>query len=246
MASQSYPGFESGDMTLFDVPPPAVPEQALRQERLSSIFHNHGFFPESYDELTRATILQSFEHTRHPAVEHLGEIFIHQKKAETEDPAAAVRSVTRSMIGYATEAQRNLHFAAEAKSTIEEAATTQPQFTSLAHVPDLVDPHVEGSVRGYGQLVRYHDLSMYPQLEAAGLEPLKMNYTAKHPDPVTGRRIHDVLAQVRLYDGVKLAQATTAGQLRRYEFWTGQLKQAALHPYAKPLANAALHDLRAD
>lgn len=246
MTSLLQVGFEPGDPSLMDVAPSLLPEQAMRAERLASIFHNYGFFPESYEELSRATTLQGFERVRHPAYVHLGEVFTHQKRAATGDPKAAVRRITGDMSRYATEAQRNFHFAAEAKATIEVAATEQPHFTSLAHIPDLVDPYIDGVARGYGQLVRYHDLSMYPQLTTPNVNPLKLDYTARHPDPVTARRIQEVLSQVRLYNGIGLARATAAGQLRRYEFWTNHLQEAALHPYAKVIARKALQELHVD
>jgi hypothetical protein len=223
-----------------------LPENPSRAERLAAIYQNYGFYPESLDELTRATALQAFDHLRHPAVRHLGEIFTRQNRptTATDDPAAAVRSVTRTMIDYATTAKRNVHFVGEAQRTLQRAATELPGLTALKNIPDLVDRHVNGSARAVGQMVRFHALSSYAELTNRGIEPLKLNYTAKDPDEVTAARLNEVLGRTRLNEGIQLARAALDNQYYRYAFWYAQLQDAANHPYAAAITHEALDGLR--
>ena len=223
----------------------ATPEQASRAERLASIFENYGFYPESLEELTRATALQGFGHVSHPAVSHLGEVFIHQSKptTETNDPAAAVRSVTRTMANYALGAKSNMHFAREAYRILLEAVPHTSNLTTLANITELVDRHIDGSSRQCGQIVRHHDLSTYDDRLAEGVEPLKLNYTAKHPDGVTKSRLDSVLGSLRLYQGIDLARATLEDQFNRYKYWRSQLEDATNHPYARAIAQETVEKL---
>jgi|GEM_PF-3653078 len=233
------------EATLFDVEKRPPPDRANRAERLDTIFDNYGFYPETPRELNEAFALTGYGDDPHAVNRHLAEIYNHQnsEKTKTEDPAAAVRSVTSGYIGFASTAKANIHFARESWVALNENRGLISNFTSLAKTPGFVNPDDEASARGYGQLVRFHDLSNYSNLVSEGIDPLSINYTLRHPDALASERLATVLSSVRFTEGLKLAVATGKAQEQRFKFWTEQLRSAQRHMIARPLATTALKKL---
>lgn len=230
---------------LFDMETKLSADQASRAERLGTIFENYGFYPETPRELNEAFTLAGYGDDRYAVNRHLGEIYAHQnnEKTKTEDPAAAVRSVTSGYVGYARAAKANVHFARESWIALNENRGLITNFTSLANTPGFVKPYDEASARGYGQLVRFHDLSDYRNLVEKGIDPLRINYTLKHPDAVASERIAAVLSDVRYNEGLRLAAVTGKAQEKRFIFWIEQLRNAQKHMIAGPIAAVALKRL---
>lgn len=237
----------TSEATLFDVEKRLSPDQASRAERLETIFDNYGFYPETPRELNEAFALTGYGDDPHAVNRHLAEIYNHQnsEKTKTEDPAAAVRSVTSGYIGFASTAKANIHFAHESWLSLNENRGLTANFTSLAKTPGFVNPDDEASARGYGQLVRFHDLSNYSKLVSEGIDPLGINYTLRHPDALASERLATVLSSLRFNEGLKLAGATGKAQEKRFIFWIEQLSNAQKHMVAGPVARVALKRLGA-
>jgi hypothetical protein len=238
------PNTSAPEATLFDVVD-IDPTPSTRAERLYAVKEKLGFYPETFRELTEATTLISYPEDPNIVNRHLGEIFVHQDRptTQTDDPRAAIRSVTQEFAEYAAASRSNVFFATDCRDMLVDKKPLVSPLTSLANVPGLVQPLVEASARGYGQLVRHRDLSCYEDLLNEGVEPLKLRYTSNNPDLATMDRIAAVLTQVRYIDGLKLVESVIKNQRHRQEFWTGQLLAARRHTVAKPVAEAALKKL---
>ncbi len=126
-------------------------------ERLRVVRDVAGFYPTTHGELTIATDLKDRLDTVAGCAGYLNGILLHQLNANTEDPEAAVRSVTNQIVGYAGKARADKFFLTELDREMRESQTDHRAAMGSAELHS-----------GLGQFVRY---TIY------GISPKKIAWT---------------------------------------------------------------------
>ncbi|RTK95094.1 hypothetical protein EKI60_01410 [Candidatus Saccharibacteria bacterium] len=239
--------------TLFDaLPEPRLmePDELTTLERMEVMRQDYGFMPTTRDELNAAIGLVGFETTPGGTARHLNEILLHQKRAVTNDPAQAVRSVTAEYDGFARRAQSD----------------HQGLINLQGDVRELMNPRVSigedaGSNSALRQLVRFMDLDAYTLTKGEvwpGFDPLKKaarvrgkqgarmivdRYSASEMDEEVETHVRDVLAATTVGQTRVLVDRAVADQARRLDFWVSKLRESRNHGIARPIADRALAHL---
>ncbi len=233
---------------------PVVPDTLDIPQRLLAVQSAAGFFPTTRRELHEAMTLFDYAHKPAGAAGHLNEILLHQQKAQTHDPTAAVRSVVSEYAAYAKKARND---EAQQRTLREEMGDVSGNvLRSLGNAVVRAGLHT-----GIGQLVRFHDLRAiahgskdvptgFSPLDGLGnkrstgkKEPAADPYTILQPDAIVRSRIDDVLKTTRLWGGRLLVVAAQDDQANRRAFWTERLKESRSHLSARLIADAALENL---
>lgn len=224
-----------------------------RDERVEIVRSEHGFTPTNLQELQEAFSLKAFPVRRGGAANHLNEVLRHQQKArakheaaaaeladligmETEplidiDPEAAVRSITKSYIGFYRDAQRGFNAIADANEQLQEVDNPNLLLTDVLH-----------SRTGLGYLARYlvlNKISASPSSNISVIDPYTVEYFGsvfRQPDEVVGV----LLDKVAVRQGRKLLPDAAKEQLNRFNFWEGHLEQVKRHHVVRGMATHAL------
>jgi hypothetical protein len=239
-------------MTPTETIPRSKEPQVGLEDRLYSLRESAGFLGTSRDEVNAAFGLLDEGSIVIATARHLNEIYRHQQKADTADPAAAVRSVTQQYVSYANKARHDYTFL---------------QFLDAnVHNPDLVNHRLSldeiGAEDGVSQLTRFIDLSTYASRQTAEgmlLNPLEAEgrviigrkktnaydpYTTGAPTALGKERI-DQVSDMPVVDAIKILPAALQDQKKRWEFWEIALKGANVYPHSRVIAKAALETLGA-
>ena len=213
-------------------------------DRLRTIRDIHGFMPTSKTEINGAFGLLPFMETPGGAAKHLNEILLHQKKARTDTPDAAVRSVTREYAGYA----------AKARADGSNLVYLRQELADLDDASNLKTLQSVGIQTGLPQFVRYYDLSRLANDGTVVVSPFTKRsdgkasaldpYTAPQPTKEMKLHMDKVAATTRVWDARKVVEGMISDQHNRFGFWTARLREARAHTLAAPVATAALQQLK--
>lgn len=221
-------------------------------ERLLVAHDVAGFYPTTHRELTVVTDLKDMLSTEAGGAILLGTIYGHQKKAATDDPAAAVRAVTREMSAYALKARADLTALLSLEEELDGKGTDKRRLMGKMDLPT-------GPMSGVGQFVREYDLNLLADplvSEDLPFDPLKGHtraddnradafdrYTAAAPSPEVRQRIESVLETTSLGRARARLEPAIEGQQSRGRFWSNRLMEAQYNRDARPIAAKALDSL---
>lgn len=202
-------------------------EQMDRYARIDMLENVEGFIPTSRREITEATGLQSVIGRPGGAAKHFAEVVKHQNKANTRDPLAAARRITREYIGWAQDARVSVQ-ALESLAT-ELADDVNPTLI-LDRVLEVDDPRML-------PFLRFSDLSMLKQdgkPDGIGYDPLAVNYSTDNNgimfylgESISKWRVQQVRRQLPTASGHEAA---------RFDFWTARLTEVKNHyPILRPI-----------
>lgn len=242
--------------SLFEAPKPPVdqrillPEELTALERLEVMNETQGFLPTTRDELNTATAVVAFDDIPGKTARHLNDVLQHQRKARTDMPEQAVRSITAEFAG----------FAQRARSDHQGLANLQEDIRLLDYPFASLSEEI-GDNRAVRQLVRFVDLQAYTKSagqESPGFDVLKRAarvrglesartiidvYSVDELDPAVKTHIDEVLAGITVGRSRELVAKAVAEQQKRLEFWIKHLQQSRQHSLARPIAERALRDL---
>lgn len=235
----------TSDPTLFDVPAPETDRQVGLYDRLNTVYEVAGFYPTSRTEINEAFGLLDGGSVLVATARHLNEIHRHQQKADTDDPAAAVRSVTNLYAAYAQKARADLTFLS--------------MLSVELHDPNLVNYRQSlqelGVQDGMSQFARFMDLralSARQTTDGLLVDPLATGkrekrdafdpYTSTTPAPDVLHRL-EVARKASVQETRAMLPAVVADQAARRDFWVRALEGAARYRVSRPVAIAALESL---
>jgi hypothetical protein len=215
-------------------------------ERMQAVRGTANFLPTSRGEINEAFALLSFLHEPGKTARHLNEVLRHQQKSRTDDPAAAVRSITREYAGYARKARADCFNLTAMQQELDEYS--QNDGSKLRMLKDA------GRLTGTAQFVRHRDLSRLAgtgeqgivspfQTRSDGKRSALDPYTITEPTDEMTEHIAQELGSVRIWEAQKGIGAMITDQQNRFSFWTDRLREARAHSVALPVANAALQAL---
>ena len=209
--------------------------QLDRFDRLEMLDRVQGFLPTSPQEIVEATGLQSVIGRPGGAAKHLNEVAVHQKRAAKTDHNRALRSITRSYIG----------FAVDARQSVADLTDLQTELTEVLNPHLRLNRVFEPDQRGLLRFMRFFDLATITDEMskwAAGYDPLKVPYKADNPgimfyleQAMEQWRVHPVRA--------RLPQAI-ASETNREKFWTERLEEVHDHyPILRSIVEEGLDKL---
>jgi hypothetical protein len=211
-------------------------------DRLDITHRVAGFLPTTHRELNETMTLLDYIGKPSGTAAHLNEILIHQKKSVSEDPAAAVRSITNEYAGYIAKARMDKTQLGLFGDEIRLQRTTPSRTVNL-----------EALHSGLGQFARFVDLRAFAAkiggaalpanpLRAAqsGKNTSRDRYTVTIPDPEMRDRILAVVGKTPQKKAAAITAAAVVDQTNRIAFWTARLQESRRHMAARPIAYEAL------
>jgi hypothetical protein len=238
------------------VEPEVLPTLPL-DDRLRTVHEIAGFYGTSRREVNEAMGLLD-ETSPFGAAQHLNEVLQPQLKSVSEDPQAAVRSITDEYGAYARKARADV----TALGTLREELAYLHPVTGARDESRNNHPFAgidrDAVHTGLGQFVRYFDLATLS--EGTGkFDPFKFDnpgrkpdgtrrkaydqYTVAEPEPEVAAHIEEVLGRTRLYAAKLLTEAAIVNEQNRYGFWVGKLQESKRHLAARSVAVQALSKL---
>lgn len=213
-----------------------APLSALdRFERLDMLDRVQGFLPTSPVEVTEATGLQSFIGKPAGAAKHLNEVAWHQKKAATDDHNRALRSITRSYIGFAVDAQQSRVDLINLQTELVEVLNPQLRLNRV----------FEPNQRGLLAFMRFFDLATIADQQsnqALGYDPLEVDYNLENPGIMF--YLEQAMEQWRVHPVRKRLPNAITSEASRQQFWTERLEEVREHyPILRPIAEDGLSKL---
>jgi hypothetical protein len=196
-------------------------------DRLEKIKNIQGFLPTTYREISEAYALRNGGTDL-----HLDDILHHQESAQTDDPTKAVISVTNEYVSFFKAARLSLTHLNLLSIDIDDT-NNSPGLT-------LVD--ATGTTIGYGDLVRFIDLSRLvkdKEITQGEIDPLTVDYFLK-PSPQTVAHIMKVLRDLRISDARGIIPLAIDDQYKRALFWHERLDESRGQYLSRPIAEAAL------
>ncbi len=208
--------------------------------RLDTIQRTVGFLATDQRELNETLSLLAFPEAAGGSARHLNEILLHQQKARNknparvEDPARAVRHVTRDYARYFQSSLLNL---THLRLLNEEVEQTDNPFLNLKEAlgPD---------VAGFGALVRFIDLQKAAKqgVVEGEINPLRNEYTP-NPSPEMIEYISKRSQELSIGSIRDVVPLSIQDQEKRGQFWQQRLNESRRHALAQPIATAALAKL---
>lgn len=233
------------DPTLFDIPTSETERQVGLYDRLNTVYEVADFYPTSRTEINEAFGLLDGGSVLVATARHLNEIHRHQQKADTDDPAAAVRSVTNLYAAYAQKARVDLTFLMLLNAEL--------------HDPDLVnyrlslqDLDVQDGVSQFARFMDLRALGARHTTDGLLVDPLATGKREKRDafDPYTSTTpasdvLHrlEVARKASVQETRTMLPAAVADQSARRDFWVRALEGAARYRISRPVAIAALESL---
>ncbi len=219
----------------------ASPEDRLPEhERIAAVYRSRGFLPTERNEVTEALALISDldEGRAGGAARHLNEVHKHQLVAATDDPAAAVRSLTHLYINWADNAKTSLQTLVGLKSELDQ--DVNPGLTT-----DLV---LEGENRAAVllPLMRFRDLEEFSRTgkltDKGYRDPIDISYTSDNGGIMffADQNLEEfTVRQVK----TELPEAISHEQ-QRMTFWSDRLTEVDRHyPLTRELIQQRVGDL---
>ena len=242
---QLHPAFDAelvGEVTPFS--------NTVLLERLQVMRATHGFIPTSPDEANDAYNLLTFLDTPGKTATHLNEILLHQtsdpskgKLVKTDNPGAAVRSVTQGFTRYAKKARSDL-------SQLRFLEGELAELDSDMNLRTLAGARLQS---GIPQLVRYHDLRLLVNEGTTRITPFASGksvrrmavdpYTVSEPTRPMRQHMAAVTEGLRIWQAKGFIKAMVEDQEKRRDFWADRLHEAMAHAVARPIATVTLSDL---
>lgn len=247
---------------LFDTP--FLPELG-QQERMEVVFSSHGFLPHTKDELNEVISIDSFSPRLGGVALHLNEVLLHQKKADTDQPAQAVRSKTQEYAWYARQAHQDTRELFVLHSNFSQMLN--PNLPLVEHLMDLageISPEEPSPQQGTRQLIRFIDLNTFRQtgrfpgqvgdiLQKAsrlrgkqGSREIIDRYTSTEDEAINSHialtLTNTTPRDLRTKPGISVEDALDAS-ISRFDYWTGVLQASEAHLVARPIARRALASL---
>lgn len=213
-----------------------------RATRLMEIMEQKGFFPQSNLELSRIMALTRTPRTKNVVIDHLDEVYAHQKRAKTDDPKRALRSIVREFENNALNAFAEASFVREFETRVS-AKELNPRSGFNTAVPISEWRSEESTRRALTSLARYREAAAFAQEDA----PDRMNKD-ESIDQAKGdernQRIKDALGTLRVDEIKHLTDKYVDMQALRFEFWKEKLEEATEYVYVTAQAKEALADLQ--
>ena len=201
--------------------------------KLAMVQGKEGFLPVNLHELREALELGSnYPVKQGGTARHLNEILLHQKRADTDDPGRAVRSVANKYVSY-----------------YSSSKLLAKQLSSLSdEVREIDNPHLSLGITlgldyiGLAGMVRFMDLSRVVSQQVVKdeeINPLLTDYIDS-PKIETAHYIAGVLKDLRVGDIKNVITLSVKDQENRSKFWRERLVESARHATAKPIVMRAL------
>jgi hypothetical protein len=209
--------------------PPIIDDPFVR---LIMVRDREQFLPVNLNELTEALSLGSYPARQGGAARHLNEILLHQKKAETDDPNRAVRSVATEYVSY----YRSAKLGAEQLTVLSEDVR-EVYNPNLSLDMALGLDHV-----GLAGMVRFMDLrkvASQQYVKDGEINPLLIDYTDQRRVN-TMRYIANILKNLRIGDIRSIVPLSLEDQKHRSNFWHERLVESSRHATARPIVERAL------
>lgn len=202
-----------------------------RYQRIDTIEYVEGFLAATKEEQNEAMTLIDEIGRPGGAARHLREVVIHQKKAQTGDPQAALRKLTRNYIGYAGDALRSTHELEALQATLEDVN------------PELIlDRVISAEQPGLLAFMRDYDLALLRQTgrpDKIGYDPQKVEYRLDNPGIMVFAQL--AVESWRVHQVRKRLPEATGHEAKRGQFWLERLDEVKRHyPYLRPIVHEGL------
>lgn len=207
------------------------------QSRIAHISKEYGFLPTTTIELNEAFELIGFLSEPGKTAAHLNEVLKHQQKSKdpSVEPQDAVRSITRLMHGFATDAD-----------------TRAGRITDLLGVIHLVNPNLELKLvdeakthRGLIDVMQFMSARQAAMAGGSFLrgrligEPgdrvLRTDFEADLADEILTELLTEDLQKMSVFEIRQLAERAVASHSNRITFWQYRLSEARAHIIANRL-----------
>jgi hypothetical protein len=193
-----------------------------------------GFLPTTLPEQTEVLSLQSFIDRPGGAARHLAEVVKHQRKADTDDPQAAARRITRDYINYAQDAKARFY---ELEALGDELEDANPEL--------ILDRVVTATQPGVLAFMRYFDLSTLRHtgnIRAVGYDPQKTKYLPDNGGIVAHAEM--AVESWRVHQVRKRLPEAKQDQANRTGFFLKRLVEVKDHyPILRPIAAEGLDQI---
>lgn len=199
-------------------------------QRLGFVVNGIGMVPSSKKELTRAMSALEHRDSAGGFASHLNEILLHQNKAKTNDPRAALRSVLSEVGSYASTARGNVAMLGTLECELADRDDLVPS-KSVANnglSRDLL--RVPATRRAIGHMLRSRQVDI----------ALRENELVDLNQAVDDEQMAVFLQGIRLSDFKHGVDVTRRQQQNRFDFWTDQLEASTRHSAVRAMAFAAL------
>lgn len=201
-------------------------------QRAGLILYSKKFIPENNREINEAFSLIGFRAKPSGVASHLNQILLHQRRANTDQPLAAVKSVAREYAGYYNLARARL----ENFTRLNVALRGIENRNEYIHNKESIKPY-------FFDLVRFIDLTaaVGEQIvpENVNLNPFSNQY--KISDNLELNEHIDLMTQkIRVHEVKHIARDAIYDQNNRITFWRDILVESANHLGAKAIALSAL------
>ncbi|HET6925093.1 MAG TPA: hypothetical protein VFH39_04645 [Candidatus Saccharimonadales bacterium] len=237
MASENQTGAPS---------PELLPPKVDLLDRMYTLYATAGFYPTTRTEINEAFGLLDEGRPKVATVRHLDDVYRHQLKADTNNPEAAVRNITRLYVNYAQKARADVGALVFLEREIHDPEVVN--YRQSLREADIVP--------GRAQLARFMDLRVLAQQQSdrnllfspleTGRKGRQQNafdrYTAVQPDPEIQARI-ELVADMSIKNVMDILPAAINEQRARREFWIERLEGASLYERSAPIAREALQRL---
>ena len=194
---------------------------ALHAERLQTVYEHYGFYPHNKRELSEAYNLVSFRQQPSGVAKHLNEVLLHQQRARTDDPHAALRSIVQRYEARREEAVKDGYFS---RDFIENTGQKGDRGFDLAAYIERYG--VEFGYRELGQIARFVDARMIAKGCAVETTRFGENYGAT---PKGRQYVAEVLSTLNQSQVANVALDVHRANVQRAAFWGDTLVEARKH-----------------
>lgn len=196
-------------------------------DRLENIQTYQGFLPTTYREISEAYALRNGGTDL-----HLDDILHHQESAHTDDPTKAVLSVTNEYVS----------FFKAARLSLTHLNLLSLDINDTNNSPGLNIVDATGTAIGYGELVRFIDLSRLvkdKEITEGEIDPLRIDYLLA-PTTQTVAHITEVVQDLHISEAREIIPLAIDDQRKRALFWHERLDESRGQYLSRPIVEAAL------
>lgn len=211
-----------------------------KAERLVQVDEFEGFYPHSNDELSRVITMQGNADTDKRALIHLDEVYAHQRKADTESPSDALKSIVRTFETYANNSAVEAGMLGMLKRELIQASDKKKalSFKNVKNMEGWKDQ--ETTKRGLMIVSRYLETKDFAEND--GQDMLGKN---KIIDKASNKdeRITNIINDLRVSTIEDAIDAIITQEAHRYEYWLARLRESAKHYFVRGQAYDAIEKL---
>lgn len=201
-----------------------------RHEALKTLHEQHGFYPRDVDEKdSMLGILGRSKESHNPTVKYLGDVKRKHEKLKSKNPNAAIYSLVRHFQEYAKESHTEAAFTHHFTKIAEARATNleQPLIDESNFRPEeLTEPSV---FRTLAEIVRLIETEQFAKT-GEGKYPLALRNGV---DSLQGKErlnyIVAALSTIPMSEVMEHKDRVAAEDTKRFDYWYGQLEQAAMY-----------------